>query len=79
MPTINKQVVIKKIWKDSSEIPMEDSDIIVVLNHRILKGADVSHYRDGRYTFHGFYGVRWDDREYKIVKWCYLEDVLNLE
>lgn len=78
MPFINGRVRIK-IWRDSRKIPKEDSDIIVVLDDYVFKGVEVTHFIDGKFTFRGFYGLKWSDYAWKILKWCYLEDVLNLE
>lgn len=71
----------KELWHKASDIPKPKSSIILV--HHYYGGTavcDAYVHDDGRhFSHHSFSREDWFQWEWKIEKWCYVDDLVKVK
>jgi len=71
----------KKLWHKSNEYPRPKSNIILVHHYyNRIEVRDAYIHENNRYfSMSSFEKLDWLRYEWKIDKWCYIEDLLKIK
>lgn len=78
---MEKQERKMKIWHDSSEEPKNGTELIIVHDYFAhgFEQHEIVHYSKGRFSTDRGFHYDWSDWIWKVKRWCYVEDILELE
>jgi hypothetical protein len=69
------------IWHKSGEEPKNETEIIIVHDYFAhgFEQVEKAYYSKGRFSTDRGFNCDWYDWAWKIKKWCYVEDILELD